>query len=152
MLRRKRTDRGRVRRPVARHRGWRLACVSALALVFSAAACTKRAERAAQSERTGSVDGSVVATAPRGQQTRTVAAASSGAGCAGAPSPKDWLTSAGCVSVLRCPGVPGPCAQSCLPFPKQCSQCATCECVSKALCGRGAAPICKGYEVMCAEP
>jgi hypothetical protein len=82
---------------------------------------------------------------------RSEATAAAGA-CPSAPSEKAWLTSGGCVALERCPGVPGPCTKSCVPFPKQCSGCATCDCVSKALCGRGAASACKGHEVWCAAP
>jgi hypothetical protein len=76
----------------------------------------------------------------------------SGGACAGAPAAKAWLTDAGCVAIQRCPGVPGPCAKACVPFPKQCNACASCECVSRALCGHAAAAYCRGHEVVCAEP
>ena len=72
--------------------------------------------------------------------------------CAGAPPAKAWLTNAGCVSVQRCPGVPGPCRTSCVPLPQQCVGCSSCSCLSLALCGYRSASACKGYEVQCAAP
>jgi hypothetical protein len=70
-----------------------------------------------------------------------------------AGSARDWLTSAGCVQVRRCPGVPGrACANGCLPFPKQCSHRPSCGCVGRVLCGPNAASTCKGREVWCMEP
>lgn len=153
-----------------------------LAWLWPAAGCARDKEPPAPAERSGSLSASYtasaatafpaaaagtrqaptstnakaaapVASAPRVPAAGALAAPSSSApGCAGAPPKKAWLTSAGCVRVQRCPGVPGPCTTSCVPFPKQCESCASCDCVSKALCGRGAAPFCRGYEVVCAEP
>lgn len=74
-------------------------------------------------------------------------------GCEQAGSEERWLTSAGCVAVRSCPGVPGrACRDSCVPFPARCRSCASCSCVASSLCGPGAAPSCNGYSVVCMEP
>ena len=155
-------------------------CLALLVLAWSAG-CAKRGEQPTERERADSSDASQAssplatsqptpaavaetghavrqsaarpeASTPRVEVVAPVAAPSASASCTGASPPKAWLTSAGCVQVQRCPGVPGPCTKKCVPFPKQCNDCANCNCVGKALCGHGAAPICRGYEVTCVEP
>jgi len=155
----------------------RLVSTLLLPLSVSAASCSKTSERP-QNEPASSAKVSISPTSelPRGPVLPAAAsstndakpteapptpnppsadanaAPAASASCPGGAPPKAWLTNAGCVKVQRCPGVPGPCTTSCVPFPKQCSSCANCACVGKALCGRGAAPICRGYDIMCAEP
>jgi hypothetical protein len=72
--------------------------------------------------------------------------------CGAAPARRTWLTDAGCVSTERCPGVPGPCKKTCVPFPKACDKCASCNCVGRAVCGDRAVATCKGRTVQCNEP
>ena len=72
--------------------------------------------------------------------------------CASAPPRRTWLTDAGCVSMERCPGVPGPCKKACVPFPSECDKCASCNCVGRAVCGGRAVATCRGDTVQCNEP
>ena len=64
---------------------------------------------------------------------------------------RDWLTSAGCLKVQRCPGVPGPCKESCVAFPSSCTACPSCYCLTRAVCSPQTGGACRAHEVSCLE-
>lgn len=69
-----------------------------------------------------------------------------------AASAEAWLGDAGCVTVQRCPGVPGPCKHQCSAYPSACLDDPSCRCLLRALCGRAGAGFCRQRLVQCFEP